>query len=420
VPEWAQDTAVVSQIQQGSGWVFDPNIGGWVRSPTGTPTTTYSPTGRYQAPATYQIPIGTQQAALFAQQQRQGFQTALDIGREVGFLPQRLVNPYWPADLIRQGIWQRVEMPDVPGGFWVQDVRTGRFIGAYDPRFPEQSDFGPDLSWRRPDIPFEAQQFALQNVPTLAGQQVDISRQLAETARFGHEVTREVGLGRIAADREIAAQRNQTELQIAQLQDATRRLEIEKQHAIAQGQLELAREIQRRQVELEGQRVQLEARRVALEEARVRAQMAAEPSNWIANVYFLRGYQPPAWTQAFGTPPPEQVLRTGEVSTQLAEVQPTQASDFNELPFLRALRQQIPLPNFQAPSGAVVPRPLGIEVPPAHQVNVRTFQGLLPSEREMFGAVVRASGQYVPDYLEVMRRAAPLGVQRTRPQRFAL
>lgn len=369
-----------------------------------------------------------------------GAQTAL------GQVPGALADPYWARKLIQSGQWRKEDTGN--GGFRVYN-QYGQYVGMHNPNDPYGSSFSNAGDWQGRGMPVGAPEL-LGNPKTwdreYQERSLGLQGQGLENALYGMNLS--AGTSRYIADQSNATQlqttsmNNRNAMEIAQLGDATRRLELEatrlrdeRNYYIQNGQLELARQTEARIAQNEQQRIGLETRRVALEERVAAANMAANPTDWVKNAFFLRGQPTPDGMLGLPSPGAQGLFdqRTAMAAAApggggggpvgapavdtTAENRATMNGtalgfDPNSLPWLRGVRGEQSLASFNPTAGGS-PTTIGATLPGASQVNYTNVAKLMPSELAMYQGLIRAGGQSPEDYFETMRRAAPLGAPRT-------
>ena len=324
----------------------------------------------------------------------------------------------YEATLFRSGFL--VKQPTADGGFTVYVPSLGRYLGRFSPQDPAGSDWDQFGTFRGTmQLPPEVLQ-AIGESPTLAATIAGNTNafnqgQLANTAEG-----QRLQAAAAAATNATTAQGNAWQYEVNKTNSEITRNRDNMANAARMGELEQLKWFQQNQI-------QLEAKRDALAERIAAANMAANPANWVANSYFLRGDNAPAGAMGLGSPGSEAVFgaRNGSPVGAPAVDSTRQSTgsggvpsgiDYNSMPWLQAVRGERRLPTFGEVTGGTQ-GPLGTRLPQASQVNFSTYNRLLPSEREMFGGAIKATGQYLPDYEEMMRRSAPIGGARGA-QRF--
>ena len=366
----------------------------------------YGPVNTTNAPG-YPFITGGNQADKEREAQIAAANALAAIYAGMGKVPGTAI-PGFENSLYQKARWIKIPLPKGTG-FSVYSNISGQTIGAYRAQDPQGSEFdaggnyissqnrlpsadmaeiGGQDTWKT-----EYERRQLDNAAAATAANIHNTDVTAGTSRYNTDIT--AGTNRYNTD-----QNNANAMARSQLDNETTRLRDGMQNAYNMGNLAEAQEYHRALIVND-------QRKIALDEAKARAEMSANPTNWVANAYFLRNMAAPAGSLAFGSPGSEAVFGQNTTPGNV---------DMNNVPFMQALRGERPVPAFgQTISGT---NPIGISVPGGSQVNYKTFNNLNPSEQQMSLGAVKATGQDPNDWLNQMRRAAPLGGQRS-VQRFS-
>lgn len=198
---------------------------------------------------------------------------------------------------------------------------------------------------------------------------------------------------------ELGKLQSQTQRDIAAMDDATRRWlageERRLQLELQSGNITLQKYLQERQLAqqesefarnyvIEQANLRLRERRAVLDEELANAMLRANPRDWVPNAYKQRGL-------------------TKEQAGMLAGQRPPTDEELQNMPWLRSIQLNQPLPAFQRPAGQVGEGgPFGIQTLSPTQITAPVFEALSPVEQEMLAGLTSAQGQDPSDFFSRM------------------